>query len=204
MSGFTFLPEHYTFIQDNVIGATDGELAGMFNKRFGQSLSSGQIKSFKRRNGLRSGLGNRFAANNICDGYKPRASFPKGNTPYNYLLIGSERINSQKYIEVKIGNPNIWKLKHHIVWKECNGPLKEGNVLIFGDGDKTNCTAENIIEIERGLLGILSNFNLILDNVDHTKVGVNIAKLIRATNKVESEAKRGTRGQYERRKSKND
>jgi hypothetical protein len=37
---------------------------------------------------------------------------------------------------VKVAEPNVFKLKHRIVWEKANGPIPENHVIAFNNLDK--------------------------------------------------------------------
>jgi hypothetical protein len=45
---------------------------------------------------------------------------------------------------VKVAEPNVFKLKHRIVWEKANGPIPENHVIAFNNLDKTDCRLENL------------------------------------------------------------
>lgn len=55
MSARVYTPEIKEFIEENYKGRTSAELARMVNERFGLHKTSDQIRSYKRKQGLRSG-----------------------------------------------------------------------------------------------------------------------------------------------------
>ena len=54
-----------------------------------------------------------------------RTSFKKGNRPKNYLPVGSESIDVDGYVKVKIQDPSKWELKHRIIWSERFGEVPD-------------------------------------------------------------------------------
>jgi len=73
----------------------------------------------------------------------PATEFKKGNRPVNYRQIGSERITKDGYIEIKIDDPNKWKLKHRWIWESVNGPIPKGCILVCKTSNKRYCLPEN-------------------------------------------------------------
>lgn len=78
-----------------------------------------------------------------------RTMFKKGNTPKNHQEIGSERVNVYGYVEIKVAEPNRWKLKHRMIWEEANGPIEKGYNVQFKDGNPLNVSLENLYLISR-------------------------------------------------------
>lgn len=75
--------------------------------------------------------------------------FKKGNIPGNHREVGSERVNKDGYVEIKVAEPNKWKAKHRVIWEAANGPVKKGYNVQFKDGNPKNITLENLYLISR-------------------------------------------------------
>lgn len=78
-----------------------------------------------------------------------RTMFKKGNTPGNHRPIGSERVNVDGYVEVKVAEPRTWRLKHRVVWEEANGPIPAGCNVQFKNGNTQDVRLENLFLISR-------------------------------------------------------
>lgn len=75
--------------------------------------------------------------------------FKKGRPSLNHREVGSERVNVDGYIEVKVAEPNKWRLKNRVVWEQANGPIPPGHNVQFRNGDKLDCRLENLYLIDR-------------------------------------------------------
>ena len=76
---------------------------------------------------------------------KPNSgSFKKRHIANNRKSIGSERVNRDGYIELKISNPDKWKLKHRVVFEKHYGDIPKNMIVIFLDKNKTNCDIDNL------------------------------------------------------------
>jgi len=75
--------------------------------------------------------------------------FKKGQKPKNSKPVGYERITKDGYIEVKIQEPNVFKLKHRVVWENCFGKIPKGHNVQFKDGNPLNTMPENLYLISR-------------------------------------------------------
>ncbi len=78
-----------------------------------------------------------------------RTMFKKGQSPINHRDVGSERVNVDGYVEVKVAEPNKWRLKHRIVWEREHGEIQKGYNIQFRDGNKQNCSIDNLYIISR-------------------------------------------------------
>jgi hypothetical protein len=183
------MPHYYTieqadFLRENVTGRGNTELTQMFNAQFGLDLSVAQIKAFKKNRGLSSGLDGRFKPGHIpfnkgkegLGGWEP-TQFKKGHKPHNYKPVGTERVNGDDYVDIKVADPNKWRAKHILVWEKENGPVPKGHVIIFGDGNRRNFEPDNLILVSRKQLSTLNKNKLIQNNADLTRVGLAIADI---------------------------
>lgn len=193
-----FSKEQSVFIRENVVGRTSNELTAIVNQVFDTELSVDQIRAFKKNNKLRGGIDTRFqkgqAAHNKGkpgNGGWRSTQYKKGSTPHNYLPVGSERINTDGYVDIKIADPNKWKQKHLIVWEEANGPVPVDHVVLFGDGDKLNVVLDNLLLVTRQQLFILNRNKLIHIDIELTKTGCLVAELHQRINGLKKTAAQG-------------
>lgn len=75
--------------------------------------------------------------------------FKKGHTPVNHREVGSERINVDGYIEIKVAEPNRWRLKHRIIWEQVNGEIPKGYNVQFKNHNPQDCRIENLYLISK-------------------------------------------------------
>ena len=75
--------------------------------------------------------------------------FKKGNSPVNHREVGSERINVDGYIEIKVAEPNRWRLKHRIIWEQVNGEIPKGYNVQFKNHNTQDCRIENLYIISK-------------------------------------------------------
>ena len=179
-----YTPEQVSFIEENVVGLSYRDLTEIFNKRFSLELRLNQIRAFSRNHKLTNGLDGGFKPGNIplnkgrkgVDGWAP-TQFKKGNKTWNCLPVGTERLNGDGNIEIKVADPGEWKTKHVSVWESVNGPVPNGHVVIFGDRNNRNFEPSNLILVSRKQLAKLNQHNLIQDDADLTRTGVIIADI---------------------------
>lgn len=182
-----FTNEEEEFIRENFIGICNKELTDMLNSKFGTSYNTMQIKNYKRRNKLDSGLNGQFnkchtpynkGVKGKCGKGCEKTWFKKGNIPKNHKPVGSERIDSKDgYTLVKTAEPRTWRLKHVVLWEAHNGPVPKGYKVIFLDGDITNITIENLAIMSNKEMLMANRLGLRYKNKELTEVGINIAKL---------------------------
>lgn len=74
--------------------------------------------------------------------------FKAGHRPANWVPVGSTRIDAKDgYKLVKVAEPRVWDLAHRVLWEEHNGKLKDGEILTFINGDKTDIRLDNLQKI---------------------------------------------------------
>lgn len=83
--------------------------------------------------------------------------FKPGNRPTTWKPVGTERINTDGYIEVKFADvpgPNSlrWRCKHLLLWESVHGPMPEHHAVVFINGDKRDIRIENLELITRAEL----------------------------------------------------
>lgn len=96
--------------------------------------------------------------------------FKRGNRPHNTLNVGDEREDG--YSWVKVAEPNVWKLKHHVAFGE---EVPAGFKVIFIDGNKRN--------FERSNLALISDADLMRQNTNQ-RFPPELRNLIRTLNKL--------------------
>jgi len=188
--------EQSKFILDNYYGKTTKELVILFNAQFGTHIKYDQLRAYKKNRKLSSGVVTKFKRGHApankgikgAGGWEP-TQFKKGHRPYNYQAVGTERINGDGYIDIKIADPNKWRGKHILIWEKHNGPIPKGHVVIFGDRNKRNFYIDNLLLISRKQLLMMNRKNLIQSDTELTKTGIIIADIenkINEINKLES------------------
>ena len=180
-----YSPEQIAFLKKNVRGRPRRELTVMFNDRFGLNLSLECIVATCKRYKLSNGRDTRFLPGQTppnkgrkCPGAGRETWFPKGFTPWNYYPVGSERINWEGYVDIKIAAPSKWRAKHLVVWESVNGPLPPGHAVIFADSNKRNFDLDNLLLLSRRELAVMNKCRLISTDAEITKTQLNIARIM--------------------------
>jgi hypothetical protein len=183
-------PDMVAYMTEIIPGHEEHEIRELFQEKFRITLTKTQIKNFKTTRGIKSGtFGGQFRKNNIPwnkgkktrpETYKKmeRTMFKKGNKPLNHRKVGSERVNVDGYIEIKVAEPNKWKLKQRFIYEEATGEkLSKNDVIIFLDGDRQNFDINNLVRMTRAELVRYNQDHLYGDDLNINKCAVGIAKL---------------------------
>ncbi|MFC3788334.1 HNH endonuclease signature motif containing protein [Paenibacillus sp. GCM10012307] len=178
------------------------ELAELVNEKFGLQITAKQMNTYKKNHGLVGEVDCRFQkgstpANKGTKGLYNvggnRTSFKPGQRALNYKPVGSERIDEDGYILIKVSDDGPWhkrwRHKHKVVWESEYGPLPKGHAIIFADQNKCNMNLDNLILVSRSQLGIMNRNGLIRNDADLTKTGIIMADIYRKI----GERKRGSK-----------
>ena len=190
-----YTEDEKAFLKEFVPGHSYKEIQAAFTERFGWEITRTQVSSSIKRYGLNTGRTGRFEKG--CTARNKGVPMPKevyekasktmfkpGHMPINHRPIGSERVNKDGYMEIKVAEPRKWRLKHNVVWEQHNGTIPTGFVVIFLDGDKLNVDISNLKLISRSELLIMNRYNLFQNDVELTDAATNVAKVIDARNRA--------------------
>lgn len=195
-----YTDEEREFIQNNYKGISTRELTERFNLAFGEKITEAQMKGYKGRYKLWSGVCNRFQKGHVPNNKGKKMSremyekahptmFKKGNVPVNYRPVGSERVNVDGYIEIKVADPNKWLLKHRVVYEREIGEIPKDSAVFFLDGDKQNCELSNLKLVKRSELLIMNRYHLFQNNAELNDAASNLARMIHIANSKNKERK---------------
>ena len=186
-------PQHYwsdeekEYLKEIVTGRGYKEIQQMMSDKFKYKFTLEQIKAAIGRYELKTGLNGYFKRGNPPwnKGMKglniggTHTQFKKGHIPANHRDVGSERVTVDGYTEVKVAEPNKWKLKHRIIYEEYhNTKLTRKDLIIFLDGNKGNFDIKNLEKVTRSELAIMNKNNLIKEDSELTRAGLNIIKIM--------------------------
>jgi len=181
------------FIYGHYKGVSTEKLVNLVNSKFGTSYSFQQMLAYKKNHKLNSGLTGRFLKGHDSPNKGKKMEeflspetikafkknyFPKGNIPHNHLQVGTEITRPDGYVWRKIGEPNRWLQKHHILYKQYHGTeIPEGQCVTFLDGDRQNFEKDNLVLISLQENQYLNKMGLRFEDQDLTQSGIAIAKL---------------------------
>lgn len=185
--------EERQFIREYVLSHTWRETAEEFNRKFGCSITLGALRGAGKRYGIRSGRTGQFVKGQIpankgkkMDPEKYKKCMPtmfyKGNQPPNHKPVGTLSIRSnnkrnQRYVYEKVAEPNVWRLRHILEWERYNGPVPEGKIIIFADGNSLNTDISNLVMISRSQHAVMNRLGIHGCNKDQTEMAANVASL---------------------------
>lgn len=195
-----YTEEENEFIRKYHEGLTVKELTYLFNQKFGTDVSVNNLTSHKTYRLKLKGAKNtgRFLKGSIpwnkgLKGWqkvKPSNLFKKGQLPKQTRPIGDERVTEAGFVEVKVGMPRVWKLKHHVIYEKYhNEKIGRWDKVIFLDGNKRNFDISNLKKISNSEQIFLAHTKLLGNNPENNKTALLLAKLTSTVKRIEKKAK---------------
>lgn len=181
------------YVESIAKGKSTAELVEAVNRKYGAgTIGIRQMKAYKKNHGINTGLTGQFEPGHIPANKGKKMSpeqyekckatmFRKGNVPANHMEVGEYTHTTDGYLVRKVKEDGTqrerFEFVHRRVWEEHNGPIPEGKMVSFLDGDKDNCDIENLILIDNAENLEMNRSKLRFDNPDFTKAGATVAKL---------------------------
>lgn len=79
--------------------------------------------------------------------------FKKGRKPHTWVPIGHERVSRDGILERKVQDAthpkDNFRSVHSLIWEEHHGPIPEGHIVRFKDGNKRNFDLDNLELVTR-------------------------------------------------------
>ena len=159
------------FVRSIAKGKSSKELTDAVNAKYGEgTITVAHMKAYKKNHGINTGLTGRFEKGHVPpnkgkkltpEQYKKMAPtmFKKGQTPHNGgTPVGEIRLRKPRknrpgdrpYYWQKVAQPNVWRMRHVVVWEEHNGPVPDGCMITFADNNSLNCDISNLILETKG------------------------------------------------------
>ncbi|WP_140918200.1 HNH endonuclease signature motif containing protein [Limnobaculum xujianqingii] len=195
MKRFVYTPAMRAWLRINYMLPLP-QLTSMFNTAFGTNRTKEAINGFRKNLNLKTGRSGQFATGNkpFNAGTKGvmkanAGSFKKGQLPHNHLPVGSEILNKEGYLEIKIAEPDQWKFKHRLLWEQANGEIPVGMIVSFLDDNRLNCRLDNLELVSRQDHAV---FNRWYGNTptEYKKIGRSIVALRRTVAQKQKETDR--------------
>lgn len=175
-----YTSEEREFFKEYIQGHTYKEIREKFIARFGWCITEGQVKGYIGYHRLNNGLTGRFPKwkKGECAAGSEKGWFQKGRVSERRSPVGTERVSKAGYLEVKVAEPDKWRLKHRIVWEAENGKVPKGECIIFLNGDKADVRLCNLALVDRRVHMRMNKTGLRFEDADITRAGVNVGKLL--------------------------
>ena len=192
------------YILENYVGTGPKEMASRLNELFGTSYTKDQLKGYYANHSLNSGLDGRFPKGTVPPNKGKKMSpeqydrckatmFQKGHVPHNQMEIGEYTHTTDGYLVRKVSDTGSqwerFEFVHRATWEKHNGPIPEGKMVSFLDGNKDNCDIDNLVLIDNKENLELNRSRLRFDEPEFTKAGLAVAKVKVAVARRKKEGK---------------
>lgn len=189
------------YIRSIAAGRKTAEIADMVSEHFGIEFTARQCRAYKKNHDIVSGVDCRFEKGNVPankgkkmskEQYEKAAPtmFKKGDVPANHMEVGEYTHTTDGYLIQKVKETGTqrerFEFVHRHVWEEHNGPIPEGKMVSFLDGDKDNCDISNLVLIDNEENLEMNRSKLRFADPELTETGLLIAKV-----KVTARKKKG-------------
>lgn len=185
--------EELDFIRETYQKYDINQTLSLFNERFNETVDKQRLKGILSLYKIRCGRKSHIAHNKgkKRDEWMSKESqencrktqFKKGYTNPKTVPLGTEGLH-KGYVVVKTKKQegqksrDYWKLKHHLIWEEINGPIPKGYNVIFTDGNTRNFNIDNLALVSDEELAIINKEGLYVKGCSEaTKSGILITKI---------------------------
>lgn len=180
-----------SYIRSIAVGKKTKEIAELVSAHFGIEFSEKQCRAYKKNHDIISGVDCRFDKGHVpANKGKPMSQeqyekcratmFKKGDVPANHMEVGEYTHTTDGYLIRKVKETGSqwerFEFVHRAAWEEHNGPVPEGKMVSFLDGNKDNCDIENLVLIDNAENLEMNRSRLRFADPERTKTGVLVAK----------------------------
>lgn len=182
--------EQLKILRENITYMTYRDQQAFVKERFGIDLTLEQCKYIRNNYRIFSKLTGCFQKGDVphnkgkkmwkdgCPESVKRTQFKRGHIPHNARPIGYECIGKDGYIKIKVEGERKLVHKHRWVWEQVHGKIPKGNIVIFLNGDKTDCRIENLKLISRKLNATRNKYGLLFKGKESNETALLVAELI--------------------------
>ena len=181
-----YTPELVEFVREIAAGRSRREIIEMVEHAFGVKISINGLKSVFKSYGISTGNDGRFKKGNVpfnkgkhqpARGRASETQFKKGCRPHNWRPVGSVYLRGDGYVWRKVAEPNVIREEHRCVWEEHYGPIPDGMNVMFLDGNRRNCSIENLALVSKQENAVMNKKRLRSEDQEATRAGIATAKL---------------------------
>lgn len=174
-------------------GKTTKELTEAVNEKYGSgTITAKKMRAYKKNHNIVSGIDCKFQPGHTpANKGKPMSPeqyekcketmFKKGQIPPNHINVGEYTHTTDGYLIRKIRETGTqrerFEFVHRAVWEEHNGPIPDGKMVSFLDGNKDNCNIENLFLTDNATNLEMNRQKLRFKNPELTAVGEKVARL---------------------------
>lgn len=151
--------EQKQFIFDNLTKLYTPQLTDEFNKKFDTNITKEQIRRFKSKHRLHSGLCKHRIKKDIGYEYKDQNG-------YTYIKIKDDINGKDNYIP-----------KSRYIYEKKHGKIPKGYAIFHLDGNPTNMNIDNLRLVKRGTPGALCMLKMKTKDKDLNELAITILEV---------------------------
>ena len=165
-----FTPEEDAFIIANINLMSFEEMATEMNKLFNRGRTKRSVY-LRNYNYLHA---------------KKKGRVPIGSEHFDgvrwWVKVRDEFTNNGKH-----SYRDCWEYKHRVVWEKANGPIPNEHVILFLDGDESNCAIENLYCTMKKINALMSRYKWHFDSIEAKKTAIKWCELYYALKEDKNE-----------------
>lgn len=181
------------FVRRIAEGKTTREITAAVNEKYGAgTITEKKMRAYKKNHSITSGIDCRFRKGHEPANKGKKMSheqyekckatmFKKGQVPPNHMEVGEYTHTTDGYLIQKVQEKGTqrerFEFVHRSVWEKRNGPIPDGKMISFLDGDKDNCSIENLFLIDNATNLEMNRRKLRFENPELTEIGEKIARI---------------------------
>lgn len=171
---FNWEKKHIDFLKEHAKGSNTKEITKKFNEHFNTNNSGESVRAKVYENNLK------------FDNHTGR--FKKGYIPPGEYKIGDKATDGDDSVIIKIANERHnykrnWKKYHIYLWEKYKGEIPKDHLVIFLNNNNRDFRLDNLELVPRSIYQIMIINDLVYDDPELTKTGINIAKLLKKQTK---------------------
>ena len=210
-----FPVEMHAYIREIAPGRGYREIADRINARFGEGTITWQsVQIYLKNHKIKTGRTGHFEKghvpwskgkkieeiikdpekrkNHYLNQYKP------GHKPKNMLPVGTIAKNGEGYLlrkkQMEGKQWERWEMLHRAVWEEHHGKIPDGMMVTFKDGNKENCTIDNLELITHAENSALTSRGFRTEDPDLTMAGLTVIRIDQKMAALQEEKRPGKQG----------
>ena len=185
------------YVRSIAEGRTVYQIADLVNKRYGAgTIDAVRVRAFKKNHGIVSNLNARFKKGCVpynkgkkqeeymspeaIERTRPTRLQP-GHPAHNRVPVGTISKNKYGYLLIKTkaegSQWDRWEFLHRVIWEEHNGPIPDGMMVSFKNGDKEDLDIDNLMLISNAENLELHRSQLRFTERELTETGLTLVKL---------------------------
>lgn len=189
-------PDAVQIVEEYIEGRTHQAMAELLTEKTGRTYTAKQVLAYCKRYHLHNGFTGHFEKGRPSRNkgltwdeimspeaqQRSRATcFKVGDLPHNYAPVGSISRTTDGFLIRKVKDTGKqherWEFVHRLVYEENFGTIPEGCIIIFKDGNRENCSPENLMLVTMQENAVMNKHGYRSTDPNLTEVGLAVTKV---------------------------